>query len=85
MDIIDNKYLVVKTRKPEQITEVISDAEILGENQGVHLVSVNWELEEAQKLKQLRFKNVPSPIARDYNWPGVYQWNTNGILHRFSR
>lgn len=85
MDIIDNKYLVVKTRKPEQIKEVISDAEVLGENQGVHLVAINWELEEAQKLKQLKFKNVPSPIARDYKWPGVYppmehQRNTASFL-----
>ena len=72
MDIIDNKYLVVKTRTPERITETIEGSTVLGENQGIHLVSINWTLEDAQKLKSLKFKNVPSPIIRDYNWPGVF-------------
>lgn len=72
MDIIENKYLVVKTRYPERITETIDDSVVLGENQGVHAVAVNWTLEDAQKLKRLKFKNVPSPIVRDYKWPGVY-------------
>ena len=72
MDIIENKYLVVKTRYPERITETIDDSVVLGENQGVHAVAVNWTLEDAQKLKRLKFKNVPSPIDRDYKWPGVY-------------
>lgn len=72
MDIIDNKYLVVKTRTPERIIETIDGSEVLGENDGVHAVLVNWTLEDAQKLKRLKFKNVPSPIMRDYTWPGVY-------------
>jgi len=72
MDIIENKYLIVKTRSPERITETIEGSAVLGENQGVHAVAVNWTLEDAQKLKRLKFKNVPSPITRDYNWPGIY-------------
>jgi SNF2 family DNA or RNA helicase len=72
MDIIDNKYLVVKTRTPERIIEAIDGSEVLGENDGVHAVIVNWTLEDAQKLKRLKFKNVPSPITRDYTWPGVF-------------
>lgn len=72
MDIIDNKYLAVKTRNPERITEVVEDSTVLGEKDGVHLVAVTWTLENAQTLKLLKYKNVPSPIARDYHWPGVY-------------
>jgi SNF2 family DNA or RNA helicase len=72
MDIFDNKYLIVKTRSPERITETIEGSAVLGENEGVHAVAVNWTLEDAQRLKRLKFKNVPSPIIRDYKWPGVY-------------
>ena len=72
MDIIDNKILVVKTRNPERITETIVNSTVLAENDGVHAVAVDWTLEDAQKLKRLKFKNVPSPITRDYNFPGVY-------------
>jgi SNF2 family DNA or RNA helicase len=36
-------------------------------------VLVNWGLDEAQVLKNLNIKNVPSPILRDYTWPGLYK------------
>ena len=72
MDIVDNKYLVIRTRYPERITETIDESAVLGADQGVHAVAVNWTLEDAQKLKRLKFKNVPSPIVRDYKWPGVH-------------
>jgi SNF2 family DNA or RNA helicase len=72
MDILENKYLIVKTRYPERIAETIQDSVTVGENQGVHAVAVNWDLETAQRLKKLKFKNVPSPIIRDYGWPGIH-------------
>jgi SNF2 family DNA or RNA helicase len=34
---------------------------------------VHWGLEEAQVLKNLKVKNVPSPIVAKYSWPGIYQ------------
>jgi SNF2 family DNA or RNA helicase len=34
---------------------------------------VKWGLEEAQVLKNLRIKNVPSPIIAHYKWPGLYK------------
>jgi len=34
---------------------------------------VKWGLEEAQVLKNLRIKNVPSPIEAQYDWPGLYK------------
>lgn len=36
-------------------------------------VLVKWGLEEAQVLKNLRIKNVPSPIKSKYGWPGLYK------------
>lgn len=36
-------------------------------------VLVKWGLEEAQVLKNLKIKNVPSPILGNYDWPGYYR------------
>ena len=36
-------------------------------------VLVHWNLEEAQVLKNLQIKDVPSPILGKYNWPGRYK------------
>jgi SNF2 family DNA or RNA helicase len=36
-------------------------------------VLVKWGLEEAQVLKNLRIKNVPSPITAQYDWPGLHK------------
>jgi SNF2 family DNA or RNA helicase len=36
-------------------------------------VLVNWGLDEAQVLKNLQIKNVPSPILGRYEWPGMYK------------
>lgn len=37
-----------------------------------HEVLVKWSLDEAQVLKNLKIKNVPSPILAHYDWPGIY-------------
>lgn len=72
MEIVKDKVLLVRTKTPERITETIEGSKALTENAGIHMVAVNWNLKEAQLLKRLKFKSVPSPINRDYNWPGVY-------------
>lgn len=71
MEIVDNKVLVVRTKHPARITETIKKSRLLSEGE-VSEVAVNWGLEEAQFLRKLRMKNVPSPINRDYDWPGAY-------------
>ena len=71
MEIVDNKVLVVRTKNPARITEAIKKSRLLSEGE-VSEVAVNWGLEEAQFLRKLRMKNVPSPINRDYDWPGAY-------------
>jgi SNF2 family DNA or RNA helicase len=74
MEIIDNKYLEVRTRNPSKIIQSINNSQVVPTNRhgDVSTVAVTWELQEAQKLYELKFKNVPSPINRDYDWPGVY-------------
>lgn len=69
MQIIDNKALLIKVREPNRITAVIPKSKLLDTGE----VLVKWGLEEAQVLKNLRLKNVPSPIEAHYDWPGLYK------------
>lgn len=69
MDIINNKALLLTLRDPTRVTTVIPKSKEVGPNQ----VLVKWGLDEAQVLKNLRVKNVPSPILGPYNWPGRYK------------
>ena len=72
MQIINNKVLLVKTKFPSRITETIKKSKVVQKEGEVSEVAVNWGLEEAQKLRSLRIKKVPSPIIRDYDWPGMF-------------
>lgn len=69
MQIINNKALLLRVKYPERITSVIPRSQQLGPND----VLVKWGLEEAQILKNLQLKDVPSPILADYAWPGAYK------------
>ena len=69
MEIIDNKALLLKVRDPNRITTVIPKSKVLEDGR----VLVKWGLEEAQVLKNLRLKDVPSPIRANYKWPGLYK------------
>lgn len=69
MDIIDNKALLLTLRNPQRVTTVIPKSKELANNQ----VLVKWGLDEAQVLKNLKIRNVPSPILGHYNWPGKYK------------
>lgn len=69
MQIIDNKALLLRVREPGRITKLIPKSKQVGENE----VLVKWGLEEAQVLRNLRLKNVPSPIEVEYDWPGLHR------------
>jgi SNF2 family DNA or RNA helicase len=77
MEIIDNSTLLVRTRNPHKILTVLPDSLIVEPNvdddpSDIFNVLVRWGLHEAHVLKELRIKNVPSPMQRDYIWPGLY-------------
>jgi SNF2 family DNA or RNA helicase len=73
MDIIDNKALLVRTKNPQRIIDAITKSKLLGEeSEGVYKVLVHWGLPEASKLASL-VQNVPSPITKEYDWPGLYK------------
>lgn len=69
MQIIDNRALLLKVRNPQRITSSIPKSKDLGSNQ----VLVRWGIDESRVLKNLRIKNVPSPIIGRYDWPGKYK------------
>jgi SNF2 family DNA or RNA helicase len=69
MQIIDNKALLLKVREPSRITTIIPKSKVVGENE----VLVKWGLEEAQVLRNMQIKNVPSPIESQYEWTGMYK------------
>jgi len=74
MQILNNKTLVVRTRRPHLITDSVKKSKVVGElGDGLHDVAVHWGLDEAQALTRLRIKNVPSPLSRDYEWPGQFK------------
>lgn len=69
MEIVDNKALLLTLRNPQRVVEVIPKSKLLEGNQ----VLVKWGLDEAQVLKNLKIRNVPSPILGHYDWPGQYK------------
>lgn len=70
MKIIDNIALLLRTRRPAVITDNIKKSAVVGQENDIYEVAVNWGLAEAQQLAKLKVKNVPSTIKRDYQWTG---------------
>lgn len=77
MEIVQNRALVLCTRNPDRVTEVIPQSHILEEvttpNGAGYRVAVKWSLQNTKILQNLGFKRVPSPIEGQYNWPGMYK------------
>lgn len=70
MEIVEDKVLVLKTRNPDRIAEVIPTSKILNNNgDDIYTMAMNWSVSTAQKLTELKMKNIPSPM-RGYLWPG---------------
>ena len=72
MEIVGNTALKLRLREPHRVIEAIPKSKVIKTENGVSEVLVYWGLEEAQKLQKLKIKNVPSPIEREYSWPGLF-------------
>ena len=72
MEIVGNAALKLRLREPHRVIEAIPKSKVIKTENGVSEVLVYWGLEEAQKLQKLNIRNVPSPIEREYNWPGLF-------------
>ncbi|NBS40141.1 MAG: DEAD/DEAH box helicase [Betaproteobacteria bacterium] len=74
MEIIQDKALLLRLKNPQAVTAHIPNSRIVGkEPSGSTKVLVKWGLDEAQILSNLKIRNVPSPILRDYDWRGMYK------------
>ena len=73
MEIVHNNALLVRTRNPDKITQVIPKSKVIKDEEGVAEVLVHWDLGNAVILKNLGFKKVLSPILGHYAWPGLYK------------
>jgi SNF2 family DNA or RNA helicase len=76
MEVISNT--AVRFHCPSQIAYTIKSyimrSELLKDDGAVAEVIVHWELDEMQRLARLTPTTikVPSPIERDYSWPGMF-------------
>jgi len=73
VEIVQNKALLLRVRNPAPILSTIPKSQVIESANGVYQVLVNYGLEEAQVLKNLGVKKVPSPILHRYKWPGIYK------------
>lgn len=74
MEIVNNRGLLLVTKKFNQIASCIQKSMHVGAVDHEHdKVMVYWGLDEVIKLRELGFSKVPSPIVREYNWPGKYK------------
>lgn len=74
--VVDNTALVfnVPSDKADVFTTYIEKSEILSDDGKTAKVAVYWGIKEATFLAQvLGIKNVPSPMSRDYAYPGLYK------------
>ena len=73
MQILENKALVLRTRYPDKYSVIPRSKHVADLGNGLHEVAVYWGLDEARVLKNLGVREVPSPILRNYTWPGKYK------------
>lgn len=68
MEIVDNKAILLKLKKPSKITNVIPHSKVVDD----HRVLVRWGMDETRILRNMGIK-APSPIIGKYNWPGKHK------------
>ena len=78
MEIVNNRAVLVNTKQPNKITEVIPKATVvkqvaLPNGQLGSTVAVPWSLRNTKLLHNLGFKKVPSPITGKYEFPGLFK------------
>ena len=73
MEIYKDKALIVNTKNPNTIIASIPKSKVLKSYEnGVTQVAINWGIDEVIALSRI-IKFPPSPIVKDYKWPGIYK------------
>lgn len=73
MQIVENKALLITTKKADLITSLIPKSKILERNGLRAKVLVHWGEEECKVLRNLKIKDVPHVMLKDYKWPGFFK------------
>mgnify|MGYP003671383278 FL=1 len=78
MELINNKILKLRLRdtSTQLIKERIKRCEVISRTEdGINEVVVYWGIDEVTQLNDLLnlSKSLPSPISKDYKWPGLYK------------
>lgn len=73
MQVVDDKAIILRTKRPHLVTEAIERCKVLSEEDGMYKVAVKWDLKGAQALAKLKVEGTPSPITRDYEWTGKHE------------
>jgi SNF2 family DNA or RNA helicase len=74
VEIVDDtvvRFQISSDRIPD-ITNYIEKSEVLNDNGKTADMAVYWGLEEMQHLVKVCGEKVPSPIQKEYDWPGMY-------------
>lgn len=74
MEIVENTVVKFKINSDRisDVTNYIEKSEILNDNGNTAELAVYWGINEMQHLVKVCGEKVPSPIQRDYDWPGMY-------------
>jgi SNF2 family DNA or RNA helicase len=70
MKIVNNRAMVIRTKRPHLVTERLKNYKVAEQDDGYFKLALPWRLHEAQVLNSIGVKNVPSPIGREYEWSG---------------
>lgn len=76
MEIIGNKALLIRVRRPDRFTALIEQDRYhyLGEiSDGIHELLVKWDHDNVEILTALGLKKVPSAILKEYKWSGRFK------------
>lgn len=74
MNIVEDQAVrfKIESSKVSLITDYLERSQVLEDNGEEADVLVYWGIEEMQRLVKVCGDKVPSPIQRDYKWPGMY-------------
>ena len=72
MQIVENKHLIIRTRKPERILTKNIAADVIHKDGDIYTIKCEWDLQNTVALSDIGVTNLLSPIVRDYAWKGAF-------------
>lgn len=73
LEIVDNRAVLIRTRNPRKYEIIPKSKVVADDGDGGYTVAVYWGLDEMRVLRNLGVKRAPSPIRKNYDWPGRYK------------